>query len=350
MRDSMTLDNILLDKIHNAKKPRIKDIVKALTVVDQQTLWSYADKIREKHCADKIFLRGIIEFSNFCDNTCLYCGLNKHNKRLTRYQMSEPEIIATLKRIKAFGIQTVVLQSGETEKLDSKWLANLIQTIKKEFGLAVTLSVGESSYSNYKKWRKAGADRYLLKIETTDKKLYHKMNPGMSLKKRLRCSLNLKKLGYQNGSGILIGLSGQTTESIAHDILYFKKMAFDMIGIGVFIPHQATSLAQVPAGNIELTLRVIALTRIITRNAHLPATTAVGTLNSDYTVMALKAGANVIMPNFTPQKYRALYEIYPGKNKSEFTNKQRLALLKSQALAAGRVLSFERGDSFKKTY
>ncbi len=343
----MTANKKLLDKIYQAKRPREKDLIKALTTIDREELFAYADKIRKQFCGDKIFLRGIIEFSNVCDNACLYCGLNKHNKKLSRYKMPEKEILAALKNIKKFGIKTVVLQSGETAELGSDWLAGLIRTIKKEFDMSITLAVGEKKLSEYKKWKAAGADRYLLKIETTDKKLYHKMNPGMSLKNRLRCSKNLKKLGYQNGSGILIGLPGQTIKSIARDIIYFKKMAFDMIGIGVFIPHKATTLAQVPTGNVELTLRTIALTRIVTRNAHLPATTAIGTLNSDYTIAALKAGANVIMPNFTPQKYRALYEIYPGKNLTEIGDKQRLALLKSQASAANRTLSFERGDSFK---
>jgi biotin synthase len=214
--------------------------------------------------------------------------------------------------------------------------------------MAVTLSVGERARQDYKLWSQKGADRYLLKIETTDKVLYESLHPGMSFDNRINCLRDLKDLGYQTGSGIIIGLKGQTFVSIARDILFFKDWDLDMIGIGPFIPHQATELGGELPGSAELTIKTVALTRIVTKNALLPATTALGSLGKDFRVDALKAGANVLMPNFTPLRYRKLYEIYPGKKCIDEPVGACPSCMETLARSIGRRIDYSKGDSFKK--
>ncbi|MDD5354614.1 MAG: [FeFe] hydrogenase H-cluster radical SAM maturase HydE, partial [bacterium] len=248
-----------------------------------------------------------------CRNNCLYCGLNRKNKHIKRYRLTQSQVLDSVARMAAQGIKTVVLQSGEASDLDAEWLAKVIREIKQRYHLAVTLSVGEQDVRMYRLWRAAGADRYLLKIETTDREIYRSLHPDMDYDRRVNCQRNLKNLGYQVGSGIIVGLRGQTKHSIARDILFFKRHEFDMIGIGPFIPHHQTTLAKDNKGEALLTLNALALTRIVTRYSHLPATTALGSLEKDYRITGLQAGANVLMPNFTPQPYRRYYELYPGK-------------------------------------
>jgi biotin synthase len=242
----------------------------------------------------------------------------------------------------------VVLQSGETAGLDPGWFAQTIRDIKKRFDISVTLSVGEKNRDAYKLWKEAGADRYLLKIETTDDKLYERMHPGMSFENRVRCLGDLRELGYQTGSGNIIGLPGQTLESIARDILFFKEHDFDMIGIGPFIPHPGTELGEKHKGTVDLALKTVALTRIVTKNAHLPATTALGSLGKDHRVDGLKAGANVLMPNFTPAPYRKLYEIYPDKRCLDEPVGACAFCVEGMARSIGRCVDYGKGNSIKR--
>ena len=262
--------------------------------------------------------------------------------------MDDEEIMDCVRLIASSGIKTVVLQSGEEKDRDPEWLAELIKEIKTGYDIAITLSVGEKDRDTYRLWHDAGADRYLLKIETTDESLYKRLHPGMSLENRKRCLRDLKELGYQNGSGLLIGLPGQTIESIADDILYLKDMEFDMIGIGLFIPHGATPLVNMPYGSLELTLKTIAITRIIMPEIHMPASTSIGSLNLDYRELALKAGANVLMPNFTPLKYKKLYEIYPSKTCLPESDQVFAREFESFAAAIGRHIDYSKGDSLRK--
>ena len=306
----------ILQRVYEAKLPAAGDLEYLLGLEaepDIKALYDLADTVREKFTGRGILLRAIIEFSNHCRNLCWYCGLQAGNHKLQRYRLTAEEILAAAEEISRAGIRTVVLQSGEDPDLDPVWLKDVIIKIKARFDLAVTLSVGERSRQDYYLWRAVGADRYLLKIETSDQKLYESQHPGMSFKNRLHCLRELKDFGYQVGSGNIIGLKGQTLKMIARDILFFQENDFDMLGIGPFIPHQETALAGAPRGDASLTLKTLALTRIVTKNCHLPATTALGSLETDYRPAGLKAGANVLMPNFTPQPYRRYYEIYPGK-------------------------------------
>ena len=350
----MTVRNIknVLDKVYDSEMPDLVDIEYLLTLEDEQQtelLFDYADEVRKKFVGDEILLRGLIEFSNFCRNTCFYCGLNKHNKKLQRYRLDSGQIMSAVNDIAAAGIKTVVLQSGEDEGLDAYWLKDLIERIKMDFDIAVTLSVGERSYDDYKFWRQSGADRYLLKIETTDKAIYDSLHTKMSFGNRIECSRNLKALGYQNGSGCLVGLKGQTIRSLAEDILFFKKENFAMLSIGLFIPHEMTPLKNEPLGNIKLALKVIAVTRIVTKDTNIPATTAIGSVGkSDARLLALEAGANVVMPNFTPKPYKRLYEIYPGKRCVNEQSTECVHCIETMAKTINRSICYSRGDSLKK--
>jgi biotin synthase len=342
----------VLNRLCTADVPGKADIEYALSLQDPaQTaeLFAFADEIRQKHVGNGILLRGIVEFSNYCNNTCEYCGLNKTNTNLARYKLTDRQILNCVEQVANAGIGTVVLQSGEQADLDANWLAGIIREIKIRFDIAITLSVGERPFDDYALWKEAGADRYLLKIETTNRQLYQNLHPQMSFDNRLRCSSDLKILGYQNGSGSIIGLPGQTISDIADDILFFARERFDMIGIGPFIPHPATALSDCPPGDVEMVLKTIAVTRIITKNTHLPATTAIGSLNgNDYRPDALMAGANVLMPNFTPLPWRQLYEIYPGKRCSTEAPGTCGPCIDTMANAIGRTIDLSRGDSLKK--
>ncbi|MFA5095026.1 MAG: [FeFe] hydrogenase H-cluster radical SAM maturase HydE [Candidatus Omnitrophota bacterium] len=280
---------------------------------EARKLYDRADEIRRRYAGDKILLRGLVEFSNHCARHCYYCGLNTANASLERYRLTREEILESAARIAADNIKTIVLQSGEDPALDPAWLADVIKEIKSRHNMAVTLSVGERPRADYGLWKRSGADRYLLKIETSDKKLYDSLHKGMNFENRLRCLQDIKDLGYETGSGIMVGLPGQTLRNIAEDILFFKEREFDMIGIGPFIPHEKTELAGKPAGGVEMVLKTLALTRIVMGRVNLPATTSLGSMDKDYRIEGLKAGANVLMPNYTPDKYKVLYEIYPNK-------------------------------------
>ncbi len=342
----------MLNRLYAADVPEKADIEYTLSIKDAaQTaeLFAFADEIRQRHVGDGILLRGIVEFSNRCDNSCKYCGLNKTNVNLKRYKLTDRQILNCVEQVANAGIGTVVLQSGEQADLDSDWLAGIIREIKTRFDIAVTLSVGEKYCQDYALWKEAGADRYLLKIETTNRQLYQNLHPQMALDNRLRCSKDLKTLGYQNGSGNIIGLPDQTIGDIADDILFFARERFDMIGIGPFIPHPATALSDCPPSDVEMVLKTIAVTRIITKDSHLPATTAIGSVNgNDYRPDALMAGANVLMPNFTPLPYRQLYEIYPGKRCSTEAPGTCGPCIDMMANAIGRTIDLSRGDSLKK--
>jgi biotin synthase len=305
-----------------------------------EALYGFAQQIRREYMGGAIHLRGLIEFSNHCRRQCRYCGLNRNNKHITRYRMSKEEILATAREAISKGYKTVVLQSGEASCYSRQDFLSLLREIKKSGDLAITLSVGEKSPEEYRAYFEAGADRFLLKHETSDPVLYRALNPGMSLARRLKCLKVLKEIGFQTGSGIMIGLPGQTLESIADDILLFKTLAVDMIGCGPYIPHPATPLFPAKTGSEELSYRVLALNRIVNPRVHLPVTTALSTLNENRAAkLALNRGANVIMPNLTPYPYRRFYEIYPLKDKIEADTGELRKKLESLALSLGRYIA-----------
>jgi len=289
-----------------------------------EQLWATADRVRREHVGDEVHLRGLIEISNHCLRQCHYCGLRAGNRRITRYRMTAPEIVACARQARDLGYGTVVLQSGEDDGLGCDDVARLVRLIKAEVGLAVTLSLGERTLDELRAWREAGADRYLLRFETSNRALFERMHPprGRGRPTRMELLRALAPLGYEVGSGVMVGIPGQTYEDLARDLELFAELDLDMIGIGPFIPHpatpfgeevRATSPNQVPATEL-MTYKMVALARLVCPDANLPSTTALATLNlKEGRELGLKRGANILMPNLTPPEYRVLYEIYPAK-------------------------------------
>jgi len=275
-----------------------------------------ADQIRFRFMGNDVHFRGIIEYSNFCSRNCLYCGLRRDNASLARYRMKPGEIIDSARTAAGLGCRTVVLQSGEDSFYPANILADIIFRIKKELDLAITLSIGDRTKEDYALFKDAGADRYLLKHETCDAGLFSHLRPGTSLEERLKRLKWLGKLGYQIGSGNMVGLPGQTLETIAGDIVLMRDLEVEMAGIGPFIPNKQTPLGDTPGGSLEMTLKTLAVVRIALPCAHLPATTSAASIHPLGRIKALKCGANVIMPNMTPPEYRESYVIYPGKSGS----------------------------------
>ncbi|MBO8160214.1 MAG: [FeFe] hydrogenase H-cluster radical SAM maturase HydE [Thermosipho sp. (in: Bacteria)] len=275
-------------------------------------IFELADKIRKKYVGEEVHIRAIIEFSNYCKMDCLYCGLRSENKNLKRYRMTPQEILDRAKLIAEKEIKTVVLQSGEDPYYTTEIIEYLISEIKK-LDMAVTLSIGERSFEEYKIWKEAGADRYLMRHETADEQLYDKLHPSDTFENRKRHLLTLKKLGYEIGAGCMVGLPGQGALELAKDLIFLRDIDSDMIGIGPFIPNPHTPLKNEKGGDLNTTLKVIALARILVPTANIPATTAMGSIHPFGRQMALKCGANVIMPNLTPNPYRPNYTLYPNK-------------------------------------
>lgn len=306
------LDEIL-HRVETAHTLTKNEIVDLLTQTDTQALFEVADRVRQQFVGDGVYLRALIEFSNHCKNNCLYCGIRASNSHIPRYRLTQNQIVLTAQKAAGFGYKTIVLQSGEDVWFDTDKLCDIIREIKK-LDVAVTLSVGEKKREEYAAYRQAGADRYLLRIETTDKNLYEKLDPGMSWDNRVRCLQDLKELGYEVGSGSLVGLPGQTLESLADDLLFFQKLPVDMAGIGPFIPHPQTPLAgEKSDGHFELALKMMAVMRLLLPDINIPATTAMETLHPQGRLLALQSGANVVMPNTTDTEFRPFYELYPGK-------------------------------------
>lgn len=309
-------------------------------------LYRVAAEIRDAECGRRMVLRGLVEFSSYCANDCRYCGLNRNNANAERYRLTESEILESAALISKAGIKTIVLQSGE-DRTPAPFLERVIRAIKEKYDMAITVSAGERPREDFALWRDAGADRYLMRVESSNGELYAALHEGRTLGTRLACLDDLRALGYQTGSGIMIGPPGQTPEHVARDILFFSSRDFDMIGIGPFIPHPDTPFKDAKAGTAEATLNAVALTRIVTRNAWLPATTALGSMDKDYRIDALRAGANVVMPNFSPVSVKKKYSIYPGKRcLTEQTGACR-GCMGRLAKSAGLELDYSRADSLK---
>lgn len=327
-----------------------RDELTALLRCDDETarkLFAAADRVRAAFVGDDVQLRGLIEFSNHCRNNCLYCGIRRGNRQAKRYRLDPEIIIAHAAAAAKLGFKTVVMQSGEDVWFTTDRLTHIIRAIK-DMDMAVTLSIGEKSYEEYKACRDAGADRYLLRIETTDKDLYHRLDPEMSWDNRRRCLVDLKRLGYELGSGSMVGLPDQSIESIADDILFFKEIGVDMAGIGPFIPHEQTPLANAKGREFVLSLKTMALTRLLLPDINIPATTAMETLNPNGRIIALQSGANVVMPNVTTGEYRKMYELYPGKICVNDTPVHCRTCIESKICAIGR--SIGTGKGFRGEY
>lgn len=335
--------------LEKAKETHNLDFLEILSLLksDGKELFKTADEVRKQYVGDAVHLRGLIEFTNICKNTCEYCGIRSANKNVSRYRLTKDEILTHAKYGILAGFKTIVLQGGEDNFYSKDILCEIISSIKSMGDVAITLSIGERSFEDYKAFKDAGADRYLLRIETTDKLLYEKMHPNMDFENRKRCLSDLKKIGYETGTGCLIGLPNQTLESLAKDILFFKEIDADMIGVGPFIPHPETPLANCACGDFELALKVMAITRLLLPNINIPATTAMETLRKNGRTFALESGANVFMPNITGQDNSKKYEIYPDKAGINGTNTNAIKEIEIALNKIGRTVGTTKGFKAK---
>lgn len=343
------LDNLKI--IENAEINHTMTKMEIVSILEDEKindfLFEVSDRVRKKYVGDEVHLRALIEFTNICKRNCLYCGLRKDNLNLSRYRLTKEQILDFAEKAVSYGYRTIVLQGGEDAYFNANRLADIVREVKK-LKVVITLSIGELSSDDYKVLKDAGADRFLLRIETTDKDLYEKLDPEMTLENRIRCIEDLRKYGYEVGTGCLVGLPGQTLSSLADDILFFKRINADMIGIGPFIPNQDTPLSNAEGGDFYLALKVMAITRILLPDINIPATTAMETLNKQGRIIALQSGANVVMPNVTEGDYRQLYALYPGKICINDTPSHCRNCITGKITGIGRSVSTEYGFRRKK--
>ena len=341
------------------EKQQIIDWLRTDDEARLEDLWRRADETRRANVGDEVHLRGLLEISNICARDCHYCGLRAGNSGLERYRMPEDEIMECVHEAVGYRYGTVVLQAGEDHGIRKEWVSGLVRRIKSETELAVTLSLGERTEDEYREWKEAGADRYLLRFETSSRELYERIHPPVagSASDRIETLRLLKRMGYEAGSGVMIGIPGQTYDDLAEDIMLFRTLDLDMIGVGPYIPHHETPLGrsdellsapegrQVP-NTEEMTYKVIALARLVCPSANIPSTTALATLNTNSgRELGLSRGANIVMPNMTPRKYRSMYEIYPAKACIDETAADCRSCMHRRILSIGRTVGSGRGDS-----
>ena len=303
-------------------------------------------KVSLQNFGNKVFARGLIEFTNICKNNCYYCGIRSGNKNVARYRLSKEEILECCKMGNELGFKTFVLQGGEDPFFNDEALLDIITTIKKKYpDNALTLSCGERSHDSYLAFKNAGVDRYLLRHETANSEHYGKLHPKkMSVLPRKKCLYDLKKIGFQTGTGFMVGSPYQTAENLAEDMLFITDFQPEMLGIGPFIPHKDTPFADFPSGNTELTLFLLALSRLLLPKVLLPATTALGTLDANGREKAILAGANVVMPNLSPIHVREQYMLYNNKIATGLEAAEGVKKLAEAIAAVGYELVHERGD------
>lgn len=343
----------LLNKLYKNNSLEKKELIELLSKIDntnKKILFNYADKARQKVYGKRVFLRAIVEFSSYCKNTCMYCGLQNSNTKIERYRMSTDEIIECCRNGYEMGYRTFVLQSGEDIYYTDKMLENIISGVKQAFPkAAITLSIGEKSELTYKRLFDAGADRYLLRHEAANKSLYKAFHPKMSYDNRIECLKILKDIGYQIGAGFIVGLPKQNIINISEDLIFLKKLNPHMVGIGPFISHPQTQLKKEPNGSADMTIICLAIIRLLLPEVLLPATTALRCLDSNSWEKGLKAGANVIMTNLTPSIQRNKYDIYNGKGKTADNAERFTNDVKHMIINAGYEVDMGRGDHISRS-
>lgn len=307
-----------IDEIRQKRDISIKTLDFLLSTEDEEVITYLRDSARE--AADKIygkqvFIRGLIEFTNYCKNDCKYCGIRRSNSRADRYRLTEEEILSCCENGYGLGFRTFVLQGGEDMYFTDEKICHLLKSIKEKYpDCALTLSIGEKNKESYQAYFDAGADRYLLRHETADEMHYNRLHPPeLSFKNRIRCLYDLKEIGYQTGCGFMVGSPGQTTESIYKDLQFIRQFLPHMAGIGPFIPQKDTPFGKEPAGSLKMTLRLLSIIRLIHPHVLLPATTALGTIHPKGRELGILAGANVVMPNLSPVLVRKKYALYDNK-------------------------------------
>lgn len=305
-----------------------------------------ADKIRKEIYGDKVYVRGLIEFSNYCKNDCYYCGIRHSNKNVERYRLSKDQILECADLGYRLGYRTFVMQGGDDPFYNDDLMVDIISSIKKNHpDVAITLSMGEKSKESYKKFYDAGADRYLLRQETSDLEHYRKLHPeNMILENRQKALFDLKEIGFQVGGGFMVDSPYQTTENIIKDLRFLEKLKPDMIGIGPFLTSKDTPFKDFQNGDFRKTLRLVSILRILFPYALIPATTALGTINNLGREMGLKAGANVLMPNLSPTEVRENYQLYDNKICTGDEAAECKSCLENRVRNAGYEIVVDRGD------
>ena len=346
MTDSRTM--ALIDALEQGAKPTREEWRHVLTKRNKEiadVVFQKASAVRDHVYGKKIYIRGLIEFTNYCKNDCYYCGIRR-SAGASRYRLSKEEILSCCESGYAYGFRTFVLQGGEDPYFTEDRMEDLIRAVKSEFpDCALTLSVGEKSEKAYRKFREAGADRYLLRHETANREHYERLHPSaQTLEHRMSCLAALKRLGFQTGAGFMVGSPYQTTECFIDDLQFLQEFRPEMVGIGPFIPHHDTPFAGEEAGSVELTLYLLALVRLMLPCVLLPATTALGTASENGTMKGILAGANVVMPNLSPQNVRGKYLLYDNKRNTGLEAGESLALLKEAVSTIGYEVVTDRGD------
>ena len=342
----------LIDKLereHILSKSELVEIISGHTPESDEYLFAKARAVRETIYGKDVYMRGLIEFTNYCKNDCLYCGIRRSAKGAERYRLTEEQILECCETGYGLGFRTFVLQGGEDGFFSDDKIVSIVTKIKEKFpDCAVTLSIGEKSRESYEKFRNAGADRYLLRHETANSEHYSKLHPKeLSLENRMRCLADLKELGFQTGCGFMVGSPYQTADNLAEDLLLVHDLKPHMVGIGPFVPHHDTPFAEEKQGSLETTLLLLGMIRLILPNVLLPATTALGTIHPKGREMGILAGANVVMPNLSPKDVRKKYLLYDNKICTGDEAAECIACLGRRMESVGYKLVSARGDHKK---
>ncbi len=342
----------LAEKLYKKRSLSVEEyeeLISCRTSESARYITEKAIEVRKEFYGNSVFIRGLIEISNICKNNCYYCGIRGGNENCERYRLTPQEILNCCKEGYASGFRTFVLQGGEDGYFTDDILCKLIKSIKKLFpDCAVTLSLGERSKESYQRLYDAGADRYLLRHETSDEDLYNKLHPGnMQLSNRLECLENLKEIGFQTGCGFMVGAPFQTSLHMAKDLKFIEDFKPHMCGIGPFIPHKDTIFKGEKQGSAELTCYLLSIIRLVCPNVLLPSTTALDTIDPEGCEKGILSGANVVMPNLSPQNIRAKYNLYNNKKSTEVQSAEGLKILKKRMENIGYKVVCDRGDVIK---
>jgi len=329
---------------------RLAEITALLAGADDPGLFTAAEALTRENFGDAVYIRGVVEFSNYCEKNCQYCGLRLANTRLHRYRLSVDDILRCLALARELSLGTVVIQSGDDFTYTRHDIARIITESKAASAMAVTLSLGDRPAEDFLSWREIGADRYLLKIETFDENLYAACRPGLRLSDRLARVEALRRAGYEVGSGIITDLPGMTPAILANDLLRLSELDLDMIAAGPFVPNPDTPFGDKPGGSILTALRAVAILRLLNPLANIPATSALNALRDGAREQGLKCGANVVMPSVTPEEVSGDYAIYPGKNAFRSDAKSRLEAVKQAIRRVGRIPSEAVGGSKRRQH
>lgn len=339
----------LIDKLNKnncLKEYEFEQLLSTYTNEDFLYAKDLAQRVTNKVFGNKIFIRALIEFTNYCKNNCYYCGIQSSNQNINRYRLTKEEILKCCDTASQLGFKTFVLQGGEDPYFNKNIMIDIIKSIRKIHPMyAITLSIGEKTENEYKAFYNAGVNRFLLRHETADYIHYNKIHPmNLSLENRISCLYKLKEIGYTTGAGFMVGSPFQNTESLAKDFIFLQNLKPHMIGIGPFIPHKDTVFRDQPSGDLELTLFIISLLRIMLKNVLLPATTALASLDKNGRKLGILHGANVVMPNISPQQYRKQYALYDNKLSTRTEAGENLKELIKELYSIGYEVSYDRGD------